>query len=124
MMTRISAAVILAVFVLSSAAIAGSLKLAWDASTPADLVAGYKLYYGTESGKYGAPIDVGNSLTGEIPNLDEATRYYVVATAYDEWGRESDYSVEISARPAKPGTVKNVKVVAEKVNISVQTLGK
>lgn len=37
----------------------GTIKLAWDPSTPADLVGGYRVHYGTQSGNYTIHKDVG-----------------------------------------------------------------
>jgi len=54
--------------------------LAWDENTGADLE-GYKLYYGTSSGNYGSPIDVGDVLEYELSVLTEVVTYYVAVTA-------------------------------------------
>jgi hypothetical protein len=69
--------------------------LSWDANTEANL-AGYKLYVGTASGTYGAPVDVGNITTFKVIGLVKGKTYYFVVTAYDTAGNESDYSVEVS----------------------------
>jgi hypothetical protein len=41
---------------------AATVNLAWDAPVPATGITGYKLYSGSQSGQYGAPINVGNVL--------------------------------------------------------------
>jgi BACON domain-containing protein len=69
--------------------------LSWDANTEANL-AGYKVYVGTTSGAYGAPVDVGNTTTFKVINLVKGKTYYFVVTAYDTAGNESDYSAEAS----------------------------
>ena len=67
-------------------------RLVWDPNSETDL-AGYKVYYGAETGVYGAVVDVGNvtnyTATGNIP-----TNSYVAVTAYDLSGNESGYSDE------------------------------
>jgi len=75
-------------------AAAGQVVLAWDANTEPD-VSGYKLYYGTASRTYGAPITVGNVLTYTVPGLTDGLTYYFAVTAYDTFGNESGYSNEV-----------------------------
>ena len=67
--------------------------LSWESVTSTDL-AGYKVYVGTASGVYGAPISVG-SVTSYMMNLPIGT-YYFVVTAYDMSGAESLPSNEVS----------------------------
>ena len=62
--------------------------------TPLTDLAGYKVYYGSSSGSYIAPIDVGNVKTYTIANL-AAGSYYFAVTAYDASGNESTYSNEV-----------------------------
>jgi len=74
--------------------------LLWDAptknidGTPLEDLAGYKVYFGTESKKYTASYDVKNVTTYNIDNLPDG-QYYFVVTAYDTSGNESRYSKEI-----------------------------
>jgi hypothetical protein len=90
-------AVVLFVPALTSAS---TVTLGWDASvTPS--VTGYKIYVGTSSGSYGAGIDVGNVLLFTVPNLNEGTKYYFVATAYNP-ETESEYSNEVSTTTLTP----------------------
>jgi len=84
----------LAAFV-SVNAFAASVIGTWNANTEPDL-AGYKVYYGTAPGVYGAPIDVGNVVTHTVTNLAEKTTYYFALTAYDTSGNESGKSMEVS----------------------------
>jgi len=59
---------------------------------------GYKVYYGTESGKYKASYDVKNLTTYNIDDLIDWYTYYFAVTAYDTSGNESPYSKEISIK--------------------------
>ena len=84
------------------------VTLQWDANTESDL-AGYKVYYGTES-RYpsnpypyngtgategDSPIDVGN--VTEFPlHLPDGQAYLFAVTAYDTEGFESYYSNEVA----------------------------
>ena len=80
------------------------VTLAWDPNTAQDL-AGYKIYYKTEySGppyngtgvtEGDSPIDVGNQTEFTIHGLTDDVPYFLVATAYDTEGLESDYSGEL-----------------------------
>jgi hypothetical protein len=85
----------LLVLVLSAPALAGDVTLAWDANTEADL-AGYKIYFGTASRSYGAPIVIGTQTTYTITGLASGT-YYFAVTAYNTAGLESSFSNEVSA---------------------------
>lgn len=72
-----------------------SIRITWNANQESDL-SGYKVYYGTSSGNYDAPIAVGNRTAYEITGLNEGVRYYVSLTAYDTSANESAKSAEIS----------------------------
>jgi hypothetical protein len=71
------------------------LTLAWDPNSEPDL-AGYKLYSGTESGKYGQGVDVGKNESVTLSGLALSKAYYFAITAYDLQENESDFSDEIS----------------------------
>src|SRR5262249_13541112 len=73
----------------------GALQLAWDPNSEPN-IAGYKVYYGTSSGTYTQDIDVGNKTTTIVGGLTNGTTYYLVVTAYDTNGLESDPSNEVS----------------------------
>jgi len=75
---------------------ASALTLAWDPNAEPDL-AGYKVYYGTQSGIYGSVLDVGNFTQYTVTGLEPETRYYFSLTAYDSSRNESDFSDEVSA---------------------------
>lgn len=67
----------------------------WIANAESDL-AGYKVYVGTSSGLYGAPIDVGKVTSYTLANLKVGATYYFSVTAYDVNGNESIHSAEVS----------------------------
>jgi len=74
----------------------GRATLTWAPETDPS-VKGYKVYSGTSSGAYGAPVDVGNVTTFQIFNLQSGNTYYFAITAYNSAG-ESGYSNEVSKR--------------------------
>lgn len=69
---------------------ASALTLAWDPNGEPDL-AGYKVYYGTQSGIYDFVVDVGNVTHFTVNDLERDTRYYFAVTAYDSSWNESDF---------------------------------
>lgn len=81
---------------------AASVQVSWNANTESDL-AGYYLYYGTQSGVYGTKIDVGNAVTYQF-NAQAGTTYYLAITAYDTSGNESGYSSEVNVYVPVPDT--------------------
>lgn len=74
-------------------------------------LAGYKIYYGFSSGNYTSVIDIGlpdpvdGRIHGTIYDLTDGETYYFAATAYDDGGNESDYSVEVVHTPSSADTV-------------------
>jgi fibronectin type 3 domain-containing protein len=74
---------------------AGTISLAWDANA-SSAIAGYKVYYGTSSGNYPDVINVGNTTTYTVSNLQSGHTYYFAVTDYETSGNESQYSNEIS----------------------------
>lgn len=82
---------------LSDNAIAGEIKLRWNANTEENLK-GYKLHWGTESKNYSNSKDVGNVTEYRITGLTDGVKYYFAATAYNdnEEDNESKFSHEIS----------------------------
>lgn len=74
-------------------------KVAWDANEEPDL-AGYKVYWGTESGNYTLAQDVGLTTRTVITGLTEGTTYYLTVTAYNAYGIESTPAQEIVFTPA------------------------
>ena len=88
----------------------------WDANSESDL-AGYKIYYGTQTGNYTLSVDVGNATSITIPIQDTNKTYFFAITAYDIAGNESGFSQEVSlfipppADTQAPTSPKNVTVV-------------
>jgi len=74
---------------------AAEITLAWDQNSETD-IAGYKIYYGEQSGSYTTVTDVGNFTSCTLNGLDEGKTYFFAATAYNTAGYESDYSNEVS----------------------------
>ncbi|WDT74630.1 MAG: fibronectin type III domain-containing protein [Candidatus Manganitrophus sp.] len=79
----------------TTAAMAANASLSWDANTESDL-AGYKVYFGTASRSYGAPVDVGNQTAYTVTGLSEGQTYYFAVTAYNDADSESAFSAEVS----------------------------
>lgn len=105
----------LLVFFMATAE-AATVKISWNANAEADL-AGYKIYYGTATGAYGTPIDVGNVTSYTVTvNPTVTTKYFVAVSAYDTSGNESVKSDETSITvtvadttpPAKPTGLKAI----------------
>jgi len=86
----------------ASAAGAQQLTLAWDASASTN-VAGYRLYYGTNTRSYQFVTNTGLILTQAVA-LPHRGRWFFAATAYDTSGLESDFSNEVSweSKPTPP----------------------
>ena len=74
---------------------AAEIRLAWDPNSEADL-AGYKVYYGTASGTYGPPINVGNVTTYILTGLTPGQIYFSAVTAVDKDNNESGFSNEVN----------------------------
>ena len=80
----------------------GSVTLEWlppesntDGSYAGDL-AGYVIYWGTESGNYDQQVRIDNvGLTAYVVDSLEPDTYYFTATAFNSDGVESEYSNEV-----------------------------
>lgn len=81
----------------TTAAATTTAGLAWDA-VASTAVTGYRLYYGTASGRYsqaaGQGLNVGKVTAYTLTGLTRGTRYYFAVTAYSATGQESAYSNE------------------------------
>lgn len=88
--------VLLFIVFLPAAGSAASLLVNWNANTESDL-AGYKVYYGTQTGTYGAPVTLGKVTSYTLANVTAGRTYYFALTAYDTSGNESARSAEVSA---------------------------
>ena len=71
-----------------------SVTLRWNKNNEHDL-AGYTLYYGYESNRYVANVNVGMENRYTLENLQSDTDYYFAVTAFDTNGNESEFSNEI-----------------------------
>lgn len=83
-------------------AVGASVTLEWEApvaradGSPLNDLAGYRIYYGTNTGSYTSSVDIGPSTTCVIDDLATGSTYYFVVTSYDSSGNESELSNEIS----------------------------
>ncbi|GEM_PF-6930885 len=78
----------------SSFAGAVVVGLSWHPNTEPDL-AGYKLYYGSESHTYNHVLDIGKTNSYSLSLPDSSQSLYVALTAYDVERNESAYSQEV-----------------------------
>ncbi len=69
------------------------VTVAWDANNP--VPDGYILYWGTSSRNYTNSHNVGGATQYTVPDLQEGITYYFAATAYDDSGNASAYSLEL-----------------------------
>jgi hypothetical protein len=90
----IAASILFLSLLFSSSDSMAQIQLAWDANTASDL-AGYKVYYGTASGKYGRPLDVKKMMSSNLIGLIPGVKYYFVVTAYNKANIESSFSNEV-----------------------------
>ena len=88
---------------LSRTSYGASLEFTWNANVEEDL-AGYKIYYGTEPGNYGEPVDAGPVTHYELKELNEGSTYYIAITAYDSSRNESNKSEEVTGKAHQPPT--------------------
>lgn len=75
------------------------VTLQWSASS-GEHVEGYRVYWGTSEGLYGADVNVQTQTSHTITNLNNGTAYYFAVTSYDVIGNESDFSAEAIAEPS------------------------
>ncbi len=101
-LSHICAYILVILLGIIPAAHAGQAILSWDppttnadGTTLTDL-AGYKIYYGTESGNYSTVIDSANVTSYTVPNLSNNVTYYFATTAYNTSANESGFSNEVS----------------------------
>lgn len=87
----------------NSTSLDGSIKVSWSMGSETDL-AGYKIYFGTESGVYSGSMNVNMSYYSTLTGLVNGKKYYITITAYDTDGNESFRSAEVSAIPKDDDT--------------------
>jgi len=99
------------VYLQPVAVLAINLTLAWNPPTlnsigePLENLAGYRIYHGTRSRRYGYVFDVGGETTTTLSGLNDYSDHFFVVTAYDEDGVESRVSGELmwnSVCPLQP----------------------
>ncbi len=96
-MIRLRVVVVCCVLWLTAAqAGAATLTVAWD-PVPDASVAGYVLYWGTQSGAYISSVDVGGQTERQLTALAEGTTYYFVVRAYNAARSLGNPSHEVSA---------------------------
>jgi hypothetical protein len=74
-----------------------SVTLNWTGSTSPDTT-GYRLYWGTEQGKYTNVRDIGNVTNYTLNGLNPVTTYYFKVIAYDKAGNSSVSSNEVNEK--------------------------
>jgi hypothetical protein len=80
------------------AALAASVKLAWDANTEAD-ISGYGVSYRSEDGQHRGLVMVGKTTQTTISRLHSGQRYTFYVVAYNSVGLSSGPSTEVSGVP-------------------------
>lgn len=79
----------------------GTVRLRWEPptanvdGTPLADLAGYHIYHGTTSGRYGTQIVVDDAELTEYQLTLRSGSYYIAMTALDSDGNESSYSNEV-----------------------------
>ncbi len=76
------------------------ITLSWNSNPEPDL-AGYRISYGIQSGRYTETLDVGNIIK-KILILPNNSLYYFVLTAYDKNDNESLFSEEVAFQFENP----------------------
>lgn len=96
-------------FLFPAFLIGDSVVVSWQPNTESDL-AGYQIYYGSDSNFYSTILDVGKVTQYTVSGLNTGSTYYFAVTAYDVNGNESAYSQEVSycVEDVTPPTVVSV----------------
>jgi hypothetical protein len=80
---------------------AAEVRLEWDRVNDGS-VAGYRVYYGTTSRTYTNSVDAGAESATMVRELQDGSRYYFAAVAYNQARKESPYSDEVSWPTSAP----------------------
>ncbi len=99
------------IFFVSAPSQSAQVVLQWDPSSGP--VAGYRIYYGTSSRVYDSSLDVGNTTTCTLSNLQDGSSYYFAATAVGTSGEESDYSIEAVYESPSSGCASSLSPVGQ-----------
>jgi len=78
----------------------GGLNLGWNAN-PESNIAGYSIYYGTNSFTYTNKVNAGNQTNFLLRGLNSDTLYFLNLTAVNSNGIESDFTTELFAVPSE-----------------------
>ncbi len=82
-------------FLLPSFLWAGTATVQWQADSETDLKE-YRVYHGTASRSYEAPLPVGKVTSYTLNNLTDGVTHYFAVTAVDTSNNESGFSAEVS----------------------------
>jgi hypothetical protein len=104
----------------ASPALGGTICLEWDRLPEAS---GYRVYYGTSPGQYGASIDVGGATRFDIESLDDCRTYFVAVKAYNQAGESISFSNEVSGWPRPEISDYQPGAFAQGSQITVDLLG-
>lgn len=76
--------------------VSSAVTVRWNPNVESDL-AGYRIYWGTNSRNYFSVKDCGNTNVFSIDNTNFPTgiKFYVCVTAYNTAGLESEFSKEV-----------------------------
>jgi hypothetical protein len=96
----------LALLLFSGNSFAATVNLAWNPSPSAN-IGGYKVAYGTSSGRYTSTINAGKKTTYSLTGLKDGAKYFFAVRAYNSAKTiESAYSNEISVIASAATTTK------------------
>jgi len=102
-------------------ATAGTIGLAWDPVSDADLE-GYRIYHGPSAGNYTAQIDLAAVTEHTLTGLADCTTWYVAVKAFDTSNQESEaFSNEVSgwARPTVVNVLPSSGAQGQRLDITV-----
>src|SRR5438270_8063854 len=77
------------------------VDLAWAPSPSSPNIDGYRVYYGTASGRYNEHVDVGIVTNAKLPSPGNGNTYFYVVVAY-KGSLESAPSNEVKSSPVIP----------------------